>query len=62
MAIVKKFYPISEDSSLTALQDVLLKASMNLVKLMEKFGLANSCRVGNTFYCITWPCKQTDQY
>ena len=62
MAIVKKFYPISEDLILTALQGVLLKASMNLVKLVETFGLANSCRVGNNFYCITWPCKQTDQY
>ena len=39
--LVKSFTQ-SEDSRLTAIQGVLLKASVNLVKLVEKLGLSNS--------------------
>ena len=37
-----KSFTQSEDSRLTAIQGVLLKASVNLVKLVEKLGLSNS--------------------
>ena len=37
-----KSFTQSEDTKLTAIQGVLLNASMNLVKLVEKFGLVNS--------------------
>ena len=37
-----KSFTQSEDSRLTAIQGVLLKASMNLVKLVKKLSLSNS--------------------